>query len=67
MDDYISRKLLLECIEEGWIKLDTEADTNRMIHLVRDIAPSVDAVEVVMRPIVILAVLAVVLWIERTV
>ncbi len=42
MDNYISRKWLLECIEEGWIKLDTESDTNRMIHLIRDTAPSAD-------------------------
>ena len=45
--DYISSKWLLECIEEGWVKLDTEADTNRIIHLIRDIAPSADVVEVV--------------------
>ena len=47
MDDYISKKWLLEGIEEGWVKLDTEADTNRMTHLIRDIAPSADVVEVV--------------------
>lgn len=41
MDDLISRKWLVECLEEGWIKLDTEKDYNRMIHLVRDTAPSV--------------------------
>ena len=40
MDDLISRKWLMECIDEGWIKFDTEKDTNRYIHLVRDIAPS---------------------------
>lgn len=41
MDDLISRKWLVECLEEGWIKLDTEKDYNRMMHLVRDTAPSV--------------------------
>ena len=40
MSDSISRKWLLECIEEGWIKFDTEEDTNKFIHLVRDTAPS---------------------------
>lgn len=40
MDDLISRKWLVECIEEGWIKFDTEKDANIYIHLVRDIAPS---------------------------
>ena len=43
MDDLISRKWLIECVEEGWIKFDTEKDTNIYIHLVRDIAPSVEA------------------------
>ena len=38
--DLINRKWLLECVEQGWIKFDTEPDTNRFIHLVRDIAPS---------------------------
>lgn len=38
--DMISRKWLLECIEEGWIKFDTQEDENRFIHLVRDLAPS---------------------------
>lgn len=38
--DCISRKWLMECVEEGWIKFDTEKDENRFIHLVRDIAPS---------------------------
>ena len=36
----ISRKWFLECVEEGWIKFDTEKDKNTFIHLVRDIAPS---------------------------
>ncbi len=39
-DDLISRKWLMECVDEGWIKFDTEKDENRFIHLVRDIAPS---------------------------
>ena len=43
MDDLISRKWLMECLYEGWIKFDTEKDTNIYIHLVRDIAPSVEA------------------------
>ena len=38
--DLISRKWLIECINEGWIKFDTERDKNIYIHLVRDIAPS---------------------------
>lgn len=40
-EDAVSRKWLLEAVEEGWIKFDTEEDYNRYIHLVRDIAPSV--------------------------
>jgi hypothetical protein len=40
MDDLISRKWLVECVEEGWIKFDTEKDKNKFIHLVRDTAPS---------------------------
>ena len=40
MDDSISRKWLMECVEEGWIKFDTDKDENRFIRLVRDIAPS---------------------------
>ena len=40
MNDLISRKWLMECVEEGWIKFDTEKDENRFIHLVRDTAPS---------------------------
>ena len=40
MHDLISRKWLMECIDEGWIKFETEKDTNLYIHLVRDIAPS---------------------------
>lgn len=37
--DTISRQWLLDCINDGWIKFDTDKDTNRFIHLVRDIAP----------------------------
>ena len=40
MDDVIKRQWLMECVNEGWIKFDTEKDKNRFIHLVRDIAPS---------------------------
>lgn len=40
MNDLISRQWLMECMNEGWIKFDTEKDENRFIHLVRDIAPS---------------------------
>ena len=40
MSDLISRKWLMECVDEGWIKFDTEKDTNKFIHLVRDTAPS---------------------------
>ena len=40
MDDLISRQWLMECVNEGWIKFDTEKDENTFIHLVRDIAPS---------------------------
>ena len=40
MNDLISRKWLMECVNEGWIKFDTEKDENKFIHLVRDIAPS---------------------------
>ena len=39
-DDLISRKWLMECVNEGWIKFDTEKDKNTYVHLVRDIAPS---------------------------
>lgn len=39
-DDLISRQWLMECVNEGWIKFDTEKDKNRFIHLVRDVAPS---------------------------
>ena len=45
MDDTISRKWLLSCVDEGWIKFDTERDENTFIHLVRDIAPSADKVK----------------------
>lgn len=38
--DLISRQWLMECVNEGWIKFDTDKDANRFIHLVRDIAPS---------------------------
>ena len=38
--DTIYRQWLIECVNEGWIKFDTEKDENRFIHLVRDIAPS---------------------------
>lgn len=38
--DVVSRQWLMECVNEGWIKFDTEKDENRFIHLVRDIAPS---------------------------
>ena len=40
MNDLISRKWLMECVNEGWIKFDTEKDKNTYVHLVRDIAPS---------------------------
>jgi len=40
MNDTISRQWLMECVDEGWIKFDTEKDENRFIHLVRDMAPS---------------------------
>ena len=40
MNDLISRQWLMECVEEGWIKFDTEKDKNKFIHLVRDTAPS---------------------------
>ena len=43
MIDAISRKWLMECVEEGWIKFETEKDENLFIHLVRDIAPSVQS------------------------
>lgn len=43
-EDLIQRKWLVECIEEGWVKFDTAKDCNRMMHLVRDIAPSVQPV-----------------------
>jgi len=40
-DDCISRQWLMECVDEGWIKFDTEKDENTFVHLVRDIAPPV--------------------------
>ena len=39
MDDLISRKWLMECVNEGWIEFDTQEDENRFVHLIRDIAP----------------------------
>ena len=39
MNDLISRKWLIECVEEGWVKFETEKDKNKFIHLVRDTAP----------------------------
>jgi len=42
MNDLISRQWLMDCVNEGWIKFDTEKDENRFIHLVRDIAPSAE-------------------------
>lgn len=42
MSDLVSRKWLVKCVDEGWIKFDTEKDENRFIHLVRDIAPSAE-------------------------
>ena len=41
MNDLISRQWLMGCVNERWIKFYTEKDENRFIHLVRDIAPSV--------------------------
>ena len=38
--DLISRQWLMECVNEGWIKFDTEKDENRFVHLIRDIVPS---------------------------
>ncbi len=40
-DDVISRQWLMGCVNEGWIKFDTEKDKNIFIHLIRDIAPPV--------------------------
>lgn len=40
MGDLISRQWLMEFVNEGWIKFDTEKDKNIFIHLVRDFAPS---------------------------
>ena len=42
--DSISRQWLMECVEEGWIKFDTQEDENRFVHLIRDIAPSAQPV-----------------------
>ena len=44
-DDLISRRWLMECIKEGWVKFETENDKNIFIHLVRDIAPSAERAE----------------------
>ena len=41
-EDAINRQWLMECVNEEWIKFDTEKDENRFIHLVRDIAPPVN-------------------------
>ena len=38
--DLISRQWLMECVNEGWIKFETEKDKNKFIHLIRDTAPS---------------------------
>ena len=38
-DDVISRKWLIECLEEGWINFDTIKDTYKYIHLI-NVAPS---------------------------
>jgi hypothetical protein len=46
MSDLISRQWLMECVNEGWIKFDTEKDENSFIHLVRDIAPSAQPIDV---------------------
>ena len=40
--DLISRQWLMECVNEGWIKFDSEKDKNKFIHLVRDTAPSAE-------------------------
>lgn len=44
INDLISRKWLIECVDEGWIKFDTVKDKNKFIHLVRDTAPSAQQV-----------------------
>lgn len=49
MSDLISRKWLMESIEQGWIKFDTETDLNRTTHLIRDIAPSAEPKETAQR------------------
>lgn len=43
--DTISRQWLMECVNEGWIKFETEKDENKFIHLVRDTAPSAQPVD----------------------
>lgn len=43
-DDVVSRQWLMKCVNEGWIKFDTEKDKNIFIHLIRDIAPPVTPV-----------------------
>lgn len=45
-DDLISREWLLDVVENT-IEWDTERDRNRAIHQVRELTPTVDAVEVV--------------------
>lgn len=42
IDDLISRQWLISCVNDGWIKFDTIRDENVFIHIVRDIAPSVE-------------------------
>jgi hypothetical protein len=42
--DTISRQWLMECVEEGWIKFETQKDENTFVHLIRDIAPSAQPV-----------------------
>ncbi len=46
MNDSISRQWLMKCVNERWIKFDTEKDENRFIHLVRDIAPFAEPIDV---------------------
>lgn len=40
--DCISRQWLMERVNEGWIKFKAKKDKNIFIHLVRDMAPSVE-------------------------
>lgn len=39
-EDVISRKWLMKCVNDGWVKFDTEKDENIFIDLIKDIAPS---------------------------